>query len=187
MYEFVINAFVPDTLEGSAVATVAYIVADKNHGAVMIHRMPENDAGASLQIQRLMRNIQDADTKQDPIASQIEIWVGNIATLPIVDDELTAFNWNTGRKTLRCPTLFDLDTDNMHSVSYFLADVYAASEYGIQNEVSILYDLIEPDEFECLMAHLLSQTPWKKFEIKNDYVLNLFVEREKKKRAMMNG
>jgi hypothetical protein len=43
--------------------------------------------------------------------------------------------------------------------------------------------MLEPEEYESLMAYLLAEHPKAEDVTKEDYVLSMFVERERKKKG----
>lgn len=53
----------------------------------------------------------------------------------------------------------------------------------IWRNIKYLYNMLDADEFEHLMAYLLQAHPTAEDVTKEDYVLSLFVEHEKKRRA----
>lgn len=54
---------------------------------------------------------------------------------------------------------------------------------GKLNNYKMLYNMLDDDDFEHLIAYLLQKHPNAADVSKEDYVLNMFVEHEKKRRA----
>ena len=55
------------------------------------------------------------------------------------------------------------------------------TEYGMKNEFTFLYQMLDEEDFENLMAQILHDRPDKRFVPKEDYILNMFIEHEKKR------
>ena len=184
MNDFVINLFIPPTIEGSAVAILAHMYANENEGGVSIVRC-SSDAFANHEIQELLRYITMADGYNAPQPEHREIWVVGFNLNEMVKDELVWFaGHKQGRKAVRFTTdneaqmLLDCKDIIRHPWSFenFIKQVFVPD-----NNYSLLYNMLEPDEYERLLAYLLRGYPNAKDVSQEDYVLNMFVEHAKKK------
>ena len=61
-----------------------------------------------------------------------------------------------------------------------MSSVDSANFEDEDNSIALLYNMLDDDEFEHLMAHLIKQHPDAEDVTTEDYVLNLFVEHAKK-------
>lgn len=69
------------------------------------------------------------------------------------------------------------------SLQMFMFDIYTITEYGVKHDFTLLYQMLDGEDFENLIAQILHDRSDKRFIPKEDYVLNMFIEHEKKRRA----
>lgn len=107
----------------------------------------------------------------------------------MIQDELTWFSGSPERFVCKnpqdcvydyCSTLAHQPVLNTRSFGGFLSAVDRAANNHEDNNISLLYDMLDDDEFEHLMAYLIPQHPDAKDVTTEDYVLSLFVEHAKK-------
>lgn len=188
MNDFVINIFIPPTQTGSAVAVLAYLVAEAHHGSVVVNRCLD-DAAANHKIQELLHHITIAVGYGAPLPKHQEIWYCSFSLSQMIQDELEWFANKTERSVHKNPhklwclqTFPHLSILNTRSIGNFLHTIERAKE-GEKNNVGLLYDMLDDDEFEHLMAYLLREHPNCKDVTTEDYVLSLFVEHAKKEKT----
>ena len=183
MNNFVINLFIPPTIEGSAVAVLAHMYANENDGGVSIVRC-SSDTFANHEIQELLRHITMADGYNAPQPERREIWIVGFNLNEMVKDELVWFaGHKQGRKAVR------FTTDNEAQILLDCKDIirrpwsfenFIKQLFVPDNNYSLLYNMLEPDEYERLLAYLLREYPNAKDVSHEDYVLNMFVAHAKK-------
>ena len=166
---------------------MAHMVAEANHGSVVIHRCL-NDETANRKIQELLNHITIAVGYGVQLPPHQEIWYYGFHLSPMVQDELTWFAAQPEHFVCAnpqscvfayCHQLSRLPILNTRSFGNFLSSVDSANE-GEDNSIALLYNMLDDDEFEHLMAYLIPQHPDAKDVTTEDYVLNLFVEHAKK-------
>lgn len=186
MNDFVINLFVPPTIEGSAVAVLAHMYANENDGTVSITRCAFNDF-ADTKVKELLHHITVADGYNAPQPMRREIWVVNFRLSEMTRDELMWFSgYKDGR--IACNIRVGNEARTLIGFASMLSNgIKSFSNYVTQlsvsdNDYALLYDMLDYDEYEHLLAYLLQKHPNAKDVIKEDYVLNMFVEHAKKAR-----
>ena len=167
---------------------MAHMLAEANQGSVVIHRCM-NDETANRKVQELLNHITIAVGYGVQLPLHQEIWYYGFHLSPMVQDELTWFaaqpehfvyaNPRSGVFTYfhqrsRLPIL------NTRSSGNFMSSVDSANFEYEDNSIALLYNMLDDDEFEHLMAHLIKQHPDAEDVTTEDYVLNLFVEHAKK-------
>lgn len=181
MNDFVINLFIPPTIEGSAVAVLAYMYANENDGAVSIVRCAF-DEFADTKVKELLHHITVADGYNAPQPMRREIWIVDFRLSEMTRDELM---WFSGYKDGRIARNIHTGND-ARTLTGIEPTTKSFSNYATQlsvpnNDYVLLYDMLDYDEYEHLLAYLLQKHPNAKDVIKEDYVLNMFVEHAKKK------
>ena len=134
-----------------------------------------------------MRHITVADGYDAPQPKQRLVWIVGGRVNEMVHDELHWFaHHKPGRsyiQALNSNYLFFGEVwhfDLFSSLFSFFSHLSAQDEAG--KNIQFLYNMLDADEFEHLMAYLLQEHPMAEDVTKEDYVLNLFVEHEKKRR-----
>lgn len=157
------------------------MIAHDCGGAVTIVRCCDTD-DANQKVQELLHHITMADGYNAPQPQHREIWIVGLSLKQMVCDELGWFeSFKPGRVVRRVRTAQELYTNITAcnfptSLGHFIGQLSVADS----NYVS-LYNMLEPDEYESLMAYLLAEHPKAEDVTKEDYVLSMFVERERKK------
>ncbi len=184
MNNFMINLFIPRTQDGSAAAIIAHIYAYNKVGAVSIVRC-EDDGKANQEIQKLLCHITIANGYQAPQPTHREIWCVGFHINAMVQDELNLFKMTDAEHIV---TTVD-SAESLYNDMIF--EAHFPSSLGIflcklgqkNNDYELLYNMLDDDDFENLIAYLLHEHPNATDVAKEDYVLNMFVEHEKKRRA----
>ena len=181
MNDFVINLFIPRTIEGSAVAILAHMYAHENDGTVSIVRCAF-DEFADTKVKELLHHITVADGYNAPQPMRREIWIVDFRLSEMTRDELM---WFSGYKDGRIARNIHTGND-ARTLTGIEPTTKSFSNYVTQlsvpnNDYVLLYDMLDYDEYEHLLAYLLQKHPNAKDVIKEDYVLNMFVEHAKKK------
>ena len=130
-----------------------------------------------------MRHITVADGYDAPQPIRRFVWIVGGRVNEMVHDELRQFvHHKPGRSYFQALNsnyllwYFDL----FSSLFNFFSHLSAQDEAG--KNIQFLYNMLDADEFEHLMAYLLQEHPMAEDVTKEDYVLNLFIEHEKKRR-----
>lgn len=180
MNDFVINLFIPPTIEGSAAAILAHMYAHENDGTVSITRCAF-DEFADTKVKELLHHITVADGYNAPQPMRREIWVVDFCLSEMTTDELV---WFSGYKDRRIARNIQTGNDAKTLIG-FASTAKSFANYVTQlsvpnNDYALLYDMLDYDEYEHLLAYLLREHPNAKDVTKEDYVLNMFVEHAKK-------
>lgn len=174
-----INVFVRPTQDGSTAAVIAHMAAKQKNGTVVITRC-ENDEEAAREIQNLVYYTAIAKGYNVPQPFHREIWIVGFEISSINCEELDMFIKDSDEHIVyRCNHAENIyinitDYDWTLSLGYFLSKL---------NNYEFLYNMLDDDEFEYLISYLLLEHPYSEDVTKEDYVLNLFVEHEKKRIA----
>lgn len=180
MNDFMINLFIPRTQNGSVSAIIAHICAQNKSGAVSIVRC-EDDDEANKKIQELLCHITIANGYQAPQPTHREIWCVGFHINTMVRDEL---NWFRMTNKEHVVTIVD-SAESLYAdtslETYF--PVSLGMFLGKLNNYEMLYNMLDDDDFEHLIAYLLQKHPNAADVAKEDYVLNMFIEHEKKRQA----
>lgn len=165
--------------------------AKQHKGGVQITRCWGNDE-ANTKIETLLHNITVAVGSGVPLPAHQEIWVIGFELEGKVRDELSCFaRFSTERREVRCSSslylIFNIlrspnMLDNPASLQAFLLDIYAATEYKIENDFVLLYDMLPQEDFETLIASILYDRPNQHFIPHEDYILDMFLKQERKRR-----
>jgi len=130
-----------------------------------------------------MRHITVADGYDAPQPSRRFVWIVGGRVNEMIHDELRWFaHHKPGRSYIQALNgsylLWYLD--DLHSLRRFFYHLSVKDEAG--TNIQFLYNMLDADEFEHMMAYLLQEHPMAEDVTKEDYVLNLFAEHEKKRR-----
>ena len=185
MNDFAINLFIPPTIEGSSAAILAHMYAQENDGTVSIVRCAF-DEFADTKVKELLHHITVADGYNAPQPMRREIWVVDFRLSEMTRDELI---WFSGYKDGRIARNIKTGNDARALIGFAATSgntKKSFSNYVTQlsvpnNDYALLYDMLDYDEYEHLLAYLLREHPNAKDVTKEDYVLNMFVEHAKKK------
>lgn len=179
----VFNLFVPNTIDGSCAAIIAHLCAHSKNGTVTVTRCENND-DAVQKVQQLLHYITMADGYKAPQPERREIWIVGFDLNGMTWDELNWFRGSqAGRIVRNTDSAYDLyisivDYDFPVSLGFFLSKVLDQN-----SDYSLLYNMLNQEDYEHLIAYLLFMHPMARDVAKEDYVLNMFVEHEKKRRA----
>lgn len=178
MENFVINLFILHNDNGSDAAIVAHMYAHAHQGTVSIVRC-NTDEEANHKIQELLHHITMADGYNAPQPEHREIWIIDLHINEMIYDELMWFkNYRAGRYVIRVSEAKEL----CHSITNLplsLAHYFCPTSVSYQNYCN-LRKMLDPEDYEHLVSYLLWEHP-KAIDItKEDYVLNMFIEHEKK-------
>lgn len=187
MNDFMINLFIPYGIDGSVAAITSHIYAKENNGAVSIVRYLDEDS-LNKSVGELMRHITVADGCNAPQPKFRTVWiVGHVNEM--INDELEWFSrFKHGRKCVQVSKgsylyigeMFNT-SNQLPSLLHFLYHLTMHDDIG--KNIELLYKMLDADEFEHLVAHLLQEHPYAEDITQEDYVLNLFVEHERKVRS----
>lgn len=182
MENFIVNLFIPNSSNGSDAAIVAHMYAYDHQGTVSIERC-KNDEEANQKIQELLHYITIADGYNAPQPAHREIWIVGFQLKEMIYDELIWFkNFKQGRSFIRVSGAFKLCTEiDTYKVTLLSLCHYFEQLCQANNNYFILRHMLDPDDYEHLIAYLLREHPCSKDVTQEDYVLNMFVEHEKKK------
>ena len=174
-----INVFVRPTQDGSAAAVIAHIAAKQKNGTVTITRCEDNEEAAK-EIQNLLYYTAIAKAYNTSQPFHREIWIVGFEVPSITYEELDMFirdikehivyNCNCAKNIY----INNTDYDWTLSLGYFISKL---------DDYEFLYNMLDDDEFEHLVSYLLLEHPYSEDIMKEDYVLNLFVEHERKRIA----
>lgn len=183
MENFVINLFIPYGKNGSDAAIVAHMYAYDHKGTVSIARCNYNDE-ANQKIQELLHHITIADGYDAPQPEHREIWIVGFKTNEMINDELVWLKGHkAGRSFIRVFTASEIMFEYMLPNGWSPYRSLLCYIRGAENNYSILRSMLGPEDYEHLMAYLLRKHPHSEDVTKEDYVLNMFVEHEKKRKA----
>lgn len=183
MENFVINLFIPHNDNGSDAAIVAHMYAHDNHGSVSIIRCKNNDE-ADQKIQELLHHITIADGYNAPQPKHREIWIVDLYIKQKIADELVLFkNHKAGRFVIRAHDAIAIWEGfiGYHNLPFSLNYYFSHARIS-DNNYSILRKMLEPEDYEHLVAYLLREYPKAEDVTKEDYVLSMFIEHERKKK-----
>lgn len=187
MNTFMINLFVPRTIDGSAAAIAAHFYAERGSGTVSVVRY-EDDDELNEELEKLVCNISAVKKIKAPLPERRAIWVigGTIykktylALNPLCrTDEGVMCVHPPNASALYLSELL-LKTEDCTSIYHFFRGL--AMKNAAWENIEFLYNMLEDDEFEHLIAYLLKAHPHAQDVTKEDYVLSLFVDHEKKRR-----
>lgn len=153
------------------------MAAKQKNGTVVITRC-ENDEEATREIQNLVYYTAIAKGYNVPRPFHREIWIVGFNVLPIIQEELNMFIKDCKEHIVyrfnRAENIYIniTDYDWTLSLGYFISKL---------DDYEFLYNMLDDDEFEHLISYLLLEHPYSEDVMKEDYVLNLFVEHEKKR------
>ena len=156
-----------------------------NQGTVSIIRCNYNDE-ANQKIQELLHHITIADGYDASQPEHREIWIVGFKVNEMVNDELVWFkNHKAGRSFIRVFKASEILFEHLIPFGWGTESLkqYFYNEWKRDSSYFMLYHMLDPEEYENLMAYLLREHPRAKDVTKEDYVLNMFVEHEKKRRA----
>ena len=184
MNNFVINLFIPYTQDGSSAAIIAHMCAHDHQGTVSIVRCRDYEE-ANQKIQELLRHITIADGYNAPQPQHREIWIIGFQLKEMIYEELVWFkNFKLGRSFIKAfsasELLYDYLIPNGYSPCGLRRYLYKASFPN--DNYALLYCMVDREEYENLMSYLLREHPQAEDVTKEDYVLNMFIEHEKKKK-----
>ena len=177
-----LNLFIPYGVEGSATAIMAHMYSYQLGGEVSIVRCEDSNE-ANQKIQELLHYITMADGYNAPQPKFREIWAVGFHLNGMVSDELMWFSMKPGRCKFKAPTALCLFEDC--GLKNYLPESLCSYIYNRRNESrgeSILASMLADDDYEHLMAYLLRMHPHAEDVTKEDYVVSMFVENEKKRR-----
>ena len=178
-----INVFIRPTQDGSAAAVIAHIAAKQKNGTVTITRCEDNEEAAK-EIQNLLYYTAIAKAYNTPQPFHREIWIVGLEVSSITYEELNMFTRDSKEHIVyNCNCAKSLYVNNTDydwtlSLGYFVSNLYDDN-----NCYEFLYNMLDDDEFEHLISYLLLEHPYSEDVTKEDYVLNLFVEHERKRIA----
>ena len=185
MENFVINLFIPYSQDGSSAAIIAYMYAYDHQGTVSIVRCCDNEE-ANQKIQELLHHITIADGYNAPQPEHREIWIVGFQLKDMIHDELI---WFQGHKQGRSFLHFFRASEIMYEhmlpngwSPYRSLLCYIRSTPFSNSNYSILRRMLDPDDYEHLIAYLLRKNPIAQDVTQEDYVLNMFIEHERKKK-----
>ena len=183
MNNFVINLFIPYSQDGSSAAIIAHMYAHDHQGAVSIVRCRDHEE-ANQKIQELLRHITIADGYNAPQPEHREIWIIQFQVSEMVNDELMWFrSYKPGRSFIPRFRASDLLYDYLIPGGYDSCSLRHYLRASLSNNnYALLYRMIDPEEYENLIAYLLREHPQAEDVTKEDYVLNMFIEHERKKK-----
>lgn len=181
MKNFVINLFIPCNDKGSDSAIIAQMYAYAHQGTVFIVRCM-NDDEANIKVQELLHHITMADGYNAPQPEHREIWIVGLHIKEMVNDELTWFKGHKeGRYVLRAHNAITLyERIGYHNLPASLAHYFSRVCISDSN-YSLLRKMLDPEDYEHLVSYLLWEHPKATDITKEDYVLNMFIEHEKKR------
>lgn len=138
---------------------------------------------ADRKVEELLHHITMADGYNAPQPKHREIWIVGLRLKEMVCDELQWFEcYKPERVVRRVRSAEELYTGMTSysfpvSLGHFFGQLSASD-----SNYAFLYRMLEPEEYENLMAYLLAEHPKAEDVTKEDYVLSMFVEREKRKK-----
>ena len=180
MENFVINLFIPHNDNGSDAAIVAHVYVHALQGTVSIVRCKDDDE-ANQKIQELLHHITMADGYNAPQPERREIWIVGLHIKEMVADELMWFkNYKPKRCVVRTWGARELCKKIFYSWPLSL-EYYLSRSIISDSNYSLLRKMLDPEDYEHLVSYLLWEHP-KAIDItKEDYVLSMFIEHEKKR------
>lgn len=193
LHNFIVNVFATNDLDGAATAVLAHVYAKERNGAVTVRYLSPEETDKELG--GLIKCVMDAQARGDAMAKHIELWVND---MPLSDEVVRDVLWFRredaddehkrlsvildGPYQLPCSPCTDFNTVTT-AIIMFLSQVYAATHYGVKNDVAILYDLLEHDDFVDVVASMLIQHPWH-FCLTDDSTLNMFISNYKRRHGI---
>lgn len=146
----------------------------------------ENELNES--VEDLLQYIATAEKYGAPLPEKRSVWIVGPMVNDEVHDELHSFvHRKSGRNYVQAKTASILYVfagiyqGAVRSLNTFLYHLSAKDE--VAQNIRLLYGMIEPQEFEHLVAYLLQEHPTADDITQEDYVLSLFVEHEKNRFA----
>ena len=159
------------------------MIAKDCGGTVSVARCHDRE-DAIQELESLLHYVTMADGYNAPQPQHREIWIVDLPINQRVCDELGWFeSFKPGRVVRRVHTAKELYT-NITSCNFPVSLGHFIGQLSVADSSYVsLYHMLEPEEYENLMAYLLAAHPKAEDVTKEDYVLSLFVEREKEKRG----
>ena len=159
------------------------MIAHDCSGSVSVVRCYDTD-DANQKVQELLHHITMADGYNAPQPQHREIWIVGLPLKQMVCDELGWFeSFKPGRVVRRVRTAQELYT-NITACNFPVSLGHFIGQLAVEDSSYVsLYHMLEPEEYESLMAYLLAEHPKAEDVTKEDYVLSMFVERERKKKG----
>lgn len=153
-------------------------------GSVSIVRC-EDDDEANQEIQKLLRYIITAKGYQASQPIYREIWCVGFQIDTMVRDELNWFHATDSKHVVNTvDSAESLYTDKTFETYFPISlGMFLGGLGQKNNNYDLLYHMLDEDEFEHLISYLLRKHPNDTDITEKDYVLNMFVEHEKKRRA----
>lgn len=146
----------------------------------------EDDDEANKKIQELLCHITIANGYQAPQPTHREIWCVGFHINAMVRDELNWFRMTNKEHVVTivgsAESLYYADT-TLETYFPVSLGIFLGRLWQKNNDYEMLYNMLDDDDFENLIAYLLQEHPNAADVAKEDYVLNMFVEHEKKRRA----
>lgn len=135
----------------------------------------------------LMRHITVADGFDAPQPEQRLVWIVGEYVSPMIQDELEWFaRHKPGRSFVQAPCgsylyIGEIWKMGCHTnLQNFFTHLTMQDSAG--KNIQFLFNMLDAEEFEHLLSYLLQEHPYAQDVTKEDYVLSLFVEHEKKRR-----
>lgn len=187
MTNFMINLFVPDSQDGSITAIQAHIAAREKQGSVRVERCTEDTIQEKIEAQLHVITIADGENAKQP--DERNIWIVGFKDRfeEKIYDELAWFaqHHKAGYYSI-CDdwqafyiNLLRSHRDRFSSISAESVIEFAKSMCNRNTRLAMkaLRVIFKAEDFEILMAYLLSEEPDKAFDLKNHFALKLLVDR----------
>lgn len=159
------------------------MVAQDHYGSLSIVRCQNSDE-ADRKVEELLHHITMADGYNAPQPQHREIWIVGFKLKEMVCDELGWFeSFKPGRSVRRVGCAEQLYVDLIAHKFPVSLDHFFDQLSVSDSSYAFLHRMLEPEGYENLMVYLLRKHPKSKDVTEEDYVLSLFVEHEKKRRA----
>ena len=157
------------------------MAAHNCQGSVSIVRCRDNE-DADRKVEELLHHITMADGYNAPQPKHREIWMVGFQLKEMVCDELSWFEcFKPERIVRRVRSAEELYT-NITACNFPVSLGHFFGQLSVSDSSYVsLYRMLEAEDYEDLMAYLLREHPEATDVTKEDYVLNMFVEREKKR------
>lgn len=170
----------PTACEGTDAAIVAHIYAHAHQGTVSIVRCWNDDA-ADAKVQELLHHITMADGYHAPQPEHREIWIVGLRLKAMVHDELRWFQGHSpGRIVRNVKSAMNLYLDCTEQDFPLSLGFFLAQSNDTSSDYFRLRHMLSAEEYEHLVAYLLRKHPTAQDVTKEDYVLSLFVEHERR-------
>ena len=190
MKDFIVDLFVPDGYDASISAVIANIYVKDHSGALYVNRCTHDNVDNKLKQLNDWISIAGQEGIGNPFHR--EIWIVGLYPSTNVKAELfDSLVKNHGcSRTFCCQSSVNLliallkNDDSWTfkirpSILYFLSDMIAINEK--QNDLAVLYGLLDSNDFEYLVTQMLINRPEKRFVVSEDSILSMFVEHQKRK------